>query len=144
MPAANRLSAESTGAKRRVKHPARIPTVGAVAAAVLAVFLLLGDIFGLISSRTHDCIEAASLIAIGLSFCSLCFTVCRGEDRFHWRLMMGLTFCLWGVTVVLPASFGRTILSDVDVLLFIMDLVLIILERSGQASFVRPQRKGSR
>lgn len=60
---------------------------------------------------------------------SLCATACRGQDKYHWRMVMGVTFCLWGIESILPHGLLRLLVRDVVVLLFILDLVLIILER---------------
>lgn len=108
----------------------KIPFIGVAVALLSGISLFIIDIFEIGNPELHAIIEALSLILIGLSFISLCFTICRGQDRYHWRMVMGITFCLWGVEAIMPQGLGKLLVSDLVVLLFILDLVLIILERS--------------
>ena len=108
----------------------RIPLIGAALAVLFCLALFIIDVFNIGNQGVHAIVEALALILIGISFMSLCFTVCRGQDRFHWRMMTGITFCLWGIEAIMPHGLAKLLLRDVVVLLFILDLVLIILERS--------------
>ncbi len=111
----------------------RIPLIGAALAVLLCLVLFVIDVFNMGNEELREIIEALALIVIGISFMSLCFTVCRGQDRFHWRMMIGITFCLWGIEAIMPHGLARLLVRDAVVLLFILDLVLIILERSPGA-----------
>lgn len=108
----------------------RIPLIGAAVAVSFCISLFIIDVFNIGDPELHTSVEAIALILIGVSFMSLCFTVCRGLDRYHWRMVMGITFCLWGIEAILPPGLGKLLVRDTVVLLFIVDLVLIILERS--------------
>lgn len=107
----------------------RIPLIGALTAVLFGVSLFIIDVYSTGYSETHAIVEALALILIGISFISLCFTACRGQDKYHWRMIMGITFCLWGIEAVMPEGLGKLLVGDMVVLLFILDLVLIILER---------------
>jgi hypothetical protein len=105
-----------------------IPLMGAGLAVSFAVSLFIIDIFGIGGFELHAFTEGFALIFIGISFMTLCFTYCRGMDRYHWRMMMGITFVLWGIEAMLPLGLLRLIVRDAVVLMFILDLVLMILD----------------
>jgi len=107
----------------------RIPLVGATISVLLAIYLFTIDILNIGSPGLHAIVEALALVFIGISFMSLCFTICRGQDKYHWRMMMGVTFCLWGIEAIMPYGLAKLLVRDVVVLLFILDLMLVILEQ---------------
>jgi hypothetical protein len=105
-----------------------IPMIGAILAVVFGVSLFIVDGLGLGGFETHAIVEALALIFIGISFMTLCFTFCKDTDRYRWRLMMGITFILWGIEALMPLGLPRLIVRDVVVLMFILDLFLMILD----------------
>ncbi len=107
----------------------RIPLIGVAVALLASLSLFIIDVLNIGDPGLHTIVEALALILIGLSFISLCFTICRGQDKYHWRMVMGITFCLWGIEAIMPHGLGKLLVRDVVILLFILDLVLIILER---------------
>lgn len=102
--------------------------IGAGIATLISISLIGLDIWQKGQLELHGLMKALALILIGLSYTALCYTVCRGMDRYHWRLTMGITFILWGTEYLLPTGLSRVIVGDVVVFLFILDLVLIFLE----------------
>jgi len=44
-------------------------------------------------------------------------------------MMMGVTFCLWGIEAIMPYGIAKLLVRDVVALLFILDLMLVILEQ---------------
>lgn len=108
----------------------RLPFLGAILAVVASISLFFVDIFYTHLNNLSALLEAVSLNLIGLSFMFLCFGACRGLDRYHWRMMMGITFCLWGIESILPIGLFRSIVKDLVILLFIIDLFLMMLDNS--------------
>jgi len=108
----------------------RIPLIGAGLAVLFGASLFAIDTLEVGGFELHSLIEGLALIFIGISFMTLCFTFCRGMDRYHWRMMMGITFCLWGIEAIMPYGLWRLLIRDAVVLLFILDLVLMILDWS--------------
>jgi hypothetical protein len=102
--------------------------IGAIMAVIFGISLFVIDGLGIGGLETHAVVEALALIFIGISFMTLCLTFCRGTDRYHWRLMMGITFVLWGIEALIPLSLLKLIVRDVVVLMFILDLFLMILD----------------
>lgn len=105
-----------------------VPLMGAALAVIFGVSLFIIDLLGIGGFETHALVEGLALIFIGISFMTLCLTFCRGMDRYHWRIMMGITFVLWGIEALMPLGLPRLIVRDAVVLMFILDLVLMILD----------------
>jgi len=92
-------------------------------AIVACVFLILADLarFG------HAPLSAAPLLLIGAAY-----MVLQGILRPPWkelvkRLLLGLAFVLWGVDQLLPSGPFATVVGDVVIILFVVDLGLITL-----------------
>ena len=105
-----------------------VPVVGAVLAVLFGLSLFVIDGLGIGGFELHALVEALALVFIGISFMTLCVTFCKGSDRYHWRLLMGITFVLWGVEALIPEGLLRLVVRDAVVLLFILDLFLMIMD----------------
>ena len=75
----------------------------------------------------HAPLSAAPLLLIGAAY-----MVLQGILRPPWkelvkRLLLGLAFVLWGVDQLLPSGPFATVVGDVVIILFVVDLGLITL-----------------
>jgi hypothetical protein len=99
-----------------------IITLGVVAA------VLLGDAFpGLFPSKGHDRLAAISLTMIAISY-----LVYQAAHRPGWRewvkaILLALAFVFWAANQTWPDVRQATILNDLAIALFVLDLFLVMV-----------------
>lgn len=99
-----------------------------IALAGVAVLWVSDALHGLRPDPSHQRIGAAPLILIGLAYAS--FQLC-GRRRTAERakgLLLGLAFVIWGSEQLLPQSAWVTLMDNLVITVFVVDLALIIIE----------------
>ena len=71
---------------------------------------------------------ALPLILIGLSYISFQLSAERGRSERAKGLLLGLAFVLWGTEQLLPPSAWVTVMDNLVITIFVVDLALIIIE----------------
>ena len=85
--------------------------------------------------------SAVPLIAIGISYISLIFTIPRTAAQRFLGFLVGLAFVLWGVEQFLDNQRWISFIDDIVVLLFVVDLSIVIREILARSSGERLLRK---
>jgi hypothetical protein len=98
----------------------------ALVAVLGSICLLLLDSFPHLAFVKNAASSATPLLLIGTAYISLQPIVRPRPVELLKRLLLGLAFILWGIVQLLPPSGTTTILGDVVVVLFVVDLALII------------------
>lgn len=70
--------------------------------------------------------SAVPLILIGIAFASLQFVLPRTNRQIGLGLMVALAFILWGIEQFLSNKMVASLIDDVVVLLFVLDLGIVI------------------
>lgn len=116
-----------------------------LSAATLAIVLALG-VVGLHIVRgvaaTHPDLmpglkSAVPLIAIGVAYLSLIFTVPRTAVQRFLGFLVALAFILWGAEQYMSNAFLISLIDDFVVVLFVFDLFLVIRENLKKAALER-------
>ncbi|MHB8596030.1 MAG: hypothetical protein ACYDER_04380 [Ktedonobacteraceae bacterium] len=97
-----------------------------------ALLLIVDSPLPLLHHLAHAPISAVPLLLIGLA--SLCFQVVirpRPLDLFK-AFMVSSAFILWGVDQLLPAGRVTTMLGDVVIVLYVIDLGWMMADRLKQ------------
>jgi hypothetical protein len=76
--------------------------------------------------------SALPLICIGLSYALLQFTLPRTRTEFCLSLAASLAFVLWGAEQFIPVARIASVVDDVVVFLFVLDLGVVIRSQLGQ------------
>lgn len=79
-------------------------------------------------SAQHTQYGSAALILIGLSYIALQLSFRRGLEEMLQGLLLGTAFVLWGGEQLLPTSRWVTLMDNLVVTIFVIDLSLIIWE----------------
>ena len=80
----------------------------------------------LLSRLTHAPVSAAPLLLIGLAYLGLQPLVRPRPLELLMRMMLGTAFILWGIDQLLPAGPLATVLGDVVIVHYVLDLGLSI------------------
>jgi hypothetical protein len=124
---------QGTPAKRSL-HLARIAAFLRVLSA-LALIAAFATAVGIILLDALHCIRpdiswrmksAIPLICIGSSYALLQFTIPRSLIEFCLSLAVSLAFILWGVEQFIPVPWIASMVDDVVVFLFVLDLSIVI------------------
>jgi hypothetical protein len=91
-----------------------------------AALLLVDGAPGLLSRLSHAPVSATPLLLIGLAYLGLQPLVRPRPLELLKRMMLGTVFILWGIDQLLPAGPLATVLGDVVIVLYVLDLGLII------------------
>jgi hypothetical protein len=73
--------------------------------------------------------SALPLIGIGVSYAFLQFTLPRTKREFLLSMAVSLAFILWGVEQFIPVARIASLVDDVVVFLFVLDLGIVIRGR---------------
>jgi len=119
---------------KRTLHLARIAAVLrvmsalalAVAFATAAGIVLLDAIHWIRPDWSWKVKSAIPLICIGSSYALLQFTIPRTLVEFCLSLAVSLAFILWGVEQFIPVPRIASVVDDVVVFLFVLDLSIVI------------------
>jgi hypothetical protein len=88
---------------------------------------LLGiDVLGRAMTSIHAHASAAPLVLIGAAYVCLQPAVRPHAMELVKRLLLGFAFLLWGYVQLLPPGTIATILGDIVIALYVVDLYLII------------------
>jgi len=120
--------------RRRILHLASLAAVLRILSA-LALAVAFASAMGVIILDAMHCIRpdlpwkiksAIPLICIGTSYALLQFTLPRTFLEFGLSLTVSLAFVLWGVEQFIPAPQIASVVDDVVVFLFVLDLAVVI------------------
>src|SRR5262249_25620493 len=93
-------------------------------------FLLLSDMFPNI--LPHASTSAAPLLLIGASYLGFqALTRPKPLDLFR-ALIVSAAFLLWGIDQLLPTGWFATMLGDIVIVLYVVDLGWIVMDRLKQ------------
>ena len=118
-----------------IARPLRVLSTVALgfAFASAAVILLLDALHGLRPEISWRVKPALPLIGIGLSYALLQFTLPRTWKEFCLGLAVSLGFILWGAEQFVPLRWVASLMDDLVVFLFVLDLSIVILGHLKQA-----------
>jgi hypothetical protein len=85
--------------------------------------------------------SAIPLIAIGISYVSLIATIPRTAAQRVLGFLVGLAFVLWGMEQFMRDQKWISLIDDIVVLLFVLDLSLVIGENLRRCSRERKARQ---
>jgi hypothetical protein len=78
--------------------------------------------------------SAIPLIAIGISYISLIFTVQRTKAQRFLGFLVGLAFILWGAEQFMSDQGWISFIDDIVVFLFVLDLSIVVRENLKRSS----------
>jgi Ca2+/Na+ antiporter len=78
--------------------------------------------------------SAIPLIAIGVSYISLIFTVQRTKAQRFLGFLVGLAFILWGAEQFMSNQGWISFIDDIVVFLFVLDLSIVVRENLKRSS----------
>ena len=78
--------------------------------------------------------SAIPLMAIGISYISLIFTVPRTNAQRFLGFLVGVAFILWGVEQFMDDQGWISFIDDIVVFLFVLDLSIVIRENLTRSS----------
>jgi hypothetical protein len=109
-----------------------ISRVALCIAVVAAVFIVAFHTYRSLGGRPVELPwapkSAVPLVAIGISYLTLIFTVDRTPAQRLLGFLVGLAFILWGVEQYLPDPALVAWIDDLVVFLFVLDLGIVIRE----------------
>jgi hypothetical protein len=91
-----------------------------------AVLLLVDALPHLLPAWPRAPLSAAPLVLIGIAYISLQPLVRPRPLELLKRMMLGGAFILWGIDQLLPPGHLTTVIGDVVITLYVVDLGLII------------------
>ena len=98
----------------------------AVGAVISGIVLLGIDLLGGATTSIHAQASAAPLMLIGAAYVCLQPAIQPSAMELLKRLLLGLAFLLWGYVQLLPPGIRATVLGDLVIGLYVVDLYLII------------------
>jgi len=102
-----------------------------VSLALLAgLFLLVSDVF--VSWLPHMPISAAPLLLIGVAYLAFQALIRAPLLDLFKALIVSSAFILWGIDQLLPAGRFATILGDIVIVLYVIDLGWMMIDRLRQ------------
>jgi hypothetical protein len=105
---------------------------------ICAVLLVVDGLPQLLSHLSHAPLSAAPLLLIGLAYLALQPLVRpRPLERLK-RVLLGTAFILWGIDQLLPSGRLATVLGDVVIVLYVLDLGLIIRDHLRREDWETP------
>jgi hypothetical protein len=105
-----------------------------ILALVAGVILLTKDVF--LTILPHAPVSAAPLLFIGAAYLSFqVLTRPKPLDLFK-AVILSSAFILWGIDQLLPLGWGATILGDVVITLFVLDLGWMMIDRLKQNNYI--------
>jgi len=105
----------------------RAAVVLAVCGLASGAMLLFLDTFAhFAASRFHAPLSAAPLILIGLSWLAVHPGIGVHPIQFVKRLIAAVAFVGWGIDQTLPLGALATVVGDVVIALFVLDMALIV------------------
>jgi hypothetical protein len=96
----------------------QIAMMGAV---VLAAILLVSDL-PFVPDAMHSYLSAVPLAVVGFGYAALQMYLRPGGSTLLKRLMLAATFVLWAVDQLVAASRSATVIGDVVIAAYVMDL----------------------
>jgi len=87
--------------------------------------------------------SALPLIAIGVAYLSLIFTVPRTSAQRFLGFLVALAFVLWGAEQYMTNAILISVIDDFVVLLFVFDLFLVIRENLKKAALEQEERRAN-
>jgi hypothetical protein len=114
----------------------RLSTAVALVAkcAILSAALLLLSNLRVVPARTHVWLGAIPLALAGGAYAILQIRLKPERSTLLKRLLLAATFVLWAIDQFLPAGRVATIVGDVVVAAYVVDLYWIIQEQNNSAS----------
>jgi hypothetical protein len=96
-----------------------------VLAVVSCVVLLLFDVVpGIVARLSHAPVSAAPLLLISLAYLALQPLVWPRPLELLKRVLLGTAFLPWGIDQLAPSGRLATVLGDVVIVLYMLDLAL--------------------
>lgn len=102
---------------------------GSLAALALlgcAALFMFDGVPRVLPGLAHAPVSAAPLLLIGLAYMGLQLLVRPRSMELLKRVLVGMAFLLWGVDQLLPPGRQATVLGDVVIILYVLDLALLI------------------
>jgi hypothetical protein len=96
----------------------------ALVAVLSSILLLLLDTFPHLITVRHAANSAAPLLFIGAAYIALQPMARPRPIELFKRLLLGFAFVLWGIVQLLLPSNTSAVLSDVVIVLYVVDLSL--------------------
>ena len=109
-----------------------------LAIASCAALLLVDGVPQVRSRLSHAPVSAAPLLLIGLAYLALQPLVRPGPLELLKRVLLGTAFILWGIDQLLPSGRLATVLGDVVIALYVLDLGLIIRDHLRREDWETP------
>ena len=121
----------------RSVHLARLASLLRILSAVALVFAFVSAAAILVLDAAHllgpgftwRIKSALPLIGIGVSYALLRFTMLCRPVEFFLSMGVSLAFVLWGVEQYVPLPWIASLIDDVVVFLFVLDLAIVIRGR---------------
>jgi hypothetical protein len=98
-------------------------------AVVLAVILLASNL-PFVPVTMHVYLSAAPLALAGIGYAVLQIYVKPGRSTLLKRLMLAATFVLWAVDQLLPPGRTATVIGDVVIAAYVVDLYWLVQEQT--------------
>jgi peptidoglycan/LPS O-acetylase OafA/YrhL len=83
-----------------------------------------------LTEAAHGAVSPAPLFLIGAAFLTLQVWLRPRPGQLFKRLMVAVAFLLWGVVQVLPAGALATMLGDLVIAMFVVDLAIVIRQET--------------
>ena len=109
----------------------------------LAGILLVSNL-PFVPGGMHGYLSAAPLALAGVGYAVLQIRAQPALRTLLKRLMLGATFVLWAVDQMLPSGRMATVISDVVVAAYVLDLYWLMQEQTAGNLTYNPTRKGMR
>lgn len=109
-----------------------------LAVASCAVLLLFDGVPSVVSRLSHAPVSAAPLLLIGVAYLALRPLVRPRPLELLKRVLLGTAFILWGIDQLLPVGRVATVLGDVVIVLYVLDLGLIIRDHLRREDWETP------
>ena len=123
-----------------IHTPLRLVSGVLAAFAVLAsAALLLFDIpHGVLPQLRHAPVSAIPLLFIGIAYVCLQPLTRPSIPELIQRLLLGSAFILWGIDQMLPPGLAATVIGDLVISLYVLDLSVIIREHLRKEDWNTP------
>ena len=122
-------TSKSTEASARVANTAWVQRL-MVFALALAVILLLSDL-PFFSDKAHASLSSLPLAMAGIGYAILQFRLGPPRGVLLKRLLLAATFVLWAVDQLLPPGPLATVMGDVVIGAYVLDLFWLSQEQVG-------------
>ena len=113
-------------------------TLAAVAVMGSAALILFDIPHRVLPGLTHAPVSALPLLFIGISYICLQPLTRPGRTELVQRMLLGCAFILWGIDQILPPGRATTVIGDVVITLYVLDLGAIIREHLRKEDWSTP------